>query len=129
MVSFQQAAGAWFEAKVRELNKGTMQALENAMEAGENITKHNIETRGTEKSGKRGRIETGEMLNSVESEVERRSDSEAIGKFGWINKKPEWVKYQEPGTKYIEPMWALSDAAEEVLVDYLRDMDETVGKA
>lgn len=117
---------AWFEAKVNELNRKSFRALREAMEAGENITKHNIENRGTAKSGKRGRIDTGTMRDSVESDAKLVSPDEAIGRFGWLNKKPDYVKYQEPGTQYIEPMWALQDAGEEVMQDYLRDMNDIV---
>lgn len=120
---------AWFEGKVRELTEAAVDALEEAMEAGENITKHHIETRGTARSGKRGRVETGEMRDSVSSDTVRSSKDEAIGRFGWINRTPYWARFQEAGTKYIEPMWALSDAAEEVKIDYLNAMDEVVRDA
>lgn len=120
---------AWFEAKVRELTSNSFKALEDAMEAGENITKHNIETRGTIKTGKRGRVETGEMRDSVQSDTVKQGQDTIIGRFGWLEKKPFYAEFQEDGTKYIEPMYALSDAAEEVLQDYLKDMEGIVRDA
>lgn len=129
MTSFSQAAGAWFDGKVDALNRKSFKALREAMEAGENVTKHNIENRGTDKSGKRGRIDTGKMRDSVESEAKLVSKDEAIGKFGWIDKKPFYVEFQEPGTERIPAMWALSDAAEEILQDYLHEMDGIVKDA
>lgn len=120
---------AWFEAKVRKLTAESFQSLEDAMEAGENITKHHIETRGTEGTGKRGRVDTGEMRDRVTSDAVKQGSDVMIGRFGWIEKKPFYAEFQEDGTKYIEPMYALSDAAEEVLQDYLRDMDGIVRDA
>lgn len=120
---------AWFEAKVRQLTSESFNALEDAMEAGENITKHNIETRGTIKSGKRGRVETGEMRDSVQSDTVKQGPDVMIGRFGWLEKKPFYAEFQEDGTKYIEPMYALSDAAEEVKIDYLEKMEGIVRDA
>lgn len=123
------SARAWFEGKVRAINAASRRALEDAMEAGENITKHHIETRGTEGTGKRGRIETGKMLNSVDHSVKNTGPDSMEGRFGWLNQQPAWALYQEYGTKYIEPMYALSDAFEEVKIDYLRDMEDAVRDA
>lgn len=116
----------WLESKLKRLTDGSVRALSEAMEAGENITKHNIETRGTEASGKRGRIDTGKMLDKVDSKTEILGDGEAEGRFGWTDKEPFYARFQEDGTRFIEPMYALSDAAEEVLVDYLSEMDDVV---
>lgn len=120
---------AWLNAKIGRLDKGSMDALSEAMEAGENITKHNIETRGTEGTGKRGRVETGKMRDSVGSEAKRTGLGRAEGRFGWLQKGPYYTPYQEEGTKNIEPMYALSDAAEEVQQDYIRHMDNVVKDA
>lgn len=116
----------WLNTRIGRLSKGSVDALEDAMEAGENITKHNISTRGTEGTGKRGRIETGTMRDEVGSKVTRLGRGEAEGRFGWLEKGPYYTPYQEQGTKNIEPMYALSDAAEEVWEDYLKDMGNVV---
>lgn len=126
MVSFQQAAGGWFEAKVNEMNRKNFRSLQNAMSEGEEITQTFIATRGTEGTGKQGRVDTGNMLESVDSDTKLEGPDEAIGRFGWLEKKPFYAKYQEPGTKYIAPMYALSDAAEIVKDELIRDISNNV---
>lgn len=106
-------------------------AVENAVEAGENVTKHHIETRGTEGTGKRGRVETGRMRDSVGSRMDEQSASGLQGRFGWLDEQPEYARFQEPGFTHtsgitVEGMFALSDAAEEVVQDLRDDIDKIV---
>jgi hypothetical protein len=129
MVSFEQAAGGWFQAKVDEINRKNFAALKNNMQDGEEITQTFIATRGTEKSGKQGRVDTGAMLDAVDSDVKLQSKDEAIGRFGWLKKKPTYAQYQEEGTKYIAPMYALSDAAEIVKLQLIKDISDNVKEA
>ena len=129
MVSFEQAAGGWFQAKVDEINRKNYAALRENMKDGEEITQTFIATRGTEKSGKQGRVDTGAMLDAVDSETQLKSKDEAIGKFGWLKKKPSYAPYQEDGTKYIAPMYALSDAAEIVKLQLIKDISDNVKDA
>lgn len=129
MASFEQAAGAWFEAKVDEINRRNYRTLQNAMKDGEQITQTFIATRGTAGTGKQGRIDTGKMLESVDSSTALQGPDEAIGRFGWLEKKPFYAEYQEAGTKYIAPMYALSDAAEIVRDDFLKDIGKNVKDA
>lgn len=126
MVSFEQAAGGWFQAKVDEINRRTFRTLENAMKEGEEITQTFIATRGTPGTGKQGRIDTGAMLNAVDSEAKLQGKDEAIGRFGWLDKKPFYAEYQEAGTKYIAPMYALSDAAEIVKAELIKNLGNDV---
>lgn len=126
MVSFEQAAGAWFEAKVNAITRGNYRALQDAMKEGEEITQTFIATRGTSGTGKQGRIDTGAMLDAVDSETRLENKDEAIGRFGWLEKKPFYAEYQEAGTKYIAPMYALSDAAEIVRDELLKDIGKNV---
>lgn len=129
MVSFSQAAGGWFEAKVNEINRRNYRALQNAMKEGEEITQTFIATRGTAKSGKQGRIDTGKMLESVDSETNLTGRDEAEGRFGWLRKKPFYAEFQEAGTQYIEPMYALSDAAAIVIDELVKDINDNVKDA
>lgn len=129
MVSFEQAAGEWFQAKVDEINRKNFAALKHNMQDGEEITQTFIATRGTEKSGKQGRVDTGAMLDAVDSDTQLKSKDEAIGRFGWLKKKPTYAQYQEDGTKYIAPMYALSDAAEIVKVQLIKDIFDNVKDA
>lgn len=129
MVSFEEAAGGWFQAKVDEINRRNYRALGENMKDGEEITQTFIATRGTEKSGKQGRVDTGAMLDAVDSDTQLKSKDEAIGRFGWLKKKPTYAQYQEAGTKYIAPMYALSDAAEIVKDQLIKDISNNVKDA
>lgn len=103
------------------------EVAEEAAEKGENITKHHIETRGTEKSGKRGRVDTGAMRDAVTGKVTEKSPDSATAVFGWVEGSPEYAKYQEYGFKHrggvdVEGMYALTDAGEEVMDDLKEDL-------
>lgn len=129
MVSFRQAAGNWFEGKVDEINRRNFRSLQNAMKEGEQVTQTFIATRGTAGTGKQGRVDTGKMLESVDSDTRLQGSDEAEGRFGWLNKKPFYAEFQEAGTKYIEPMYALSDAAEIVVDELIKDLRQNVRDA
>lgn len=120
-----QNPSAWFEQKVDRMTRRAIRATEEAAERGEEITKYHIETRGTAKSGKRGRIETGQMRDSVSHGTDKRTVDEVVTHFGYEN-TPYWTKFQEEGTKTIEPMYALADAADEVVADWREDIAKVV---
>lgn len=126
---FGRAAGSWFEEKVRDLNRKTFRALQENMKDGEEITQTFIATRGTPGTGKQGRVDTGKMLDSVSSQATLKNQDEAEGRFGWINKTPFYAEFQEAGTRYIAPMYALSDAAEIVIKQLRQDIGEAVKEA
>ena len=130
---FNSAFTSWFNLKVDRMTCKALRAVEEAAEKGENITKHHIETRGTAKSGKRGRIDTGAMLDSVSSEVMSRSPTGIQVRFGYED-TPYWTKFQEPGFEHVggvtvEGTHALQDAADEVLTDLLEDIEGIVRDA
>lgn len=129
MTDFGRAAGSWFEEKVQELNRRTFRALQTNMKDGEEITQTFIATRGTPGTGKQGRIDTGKMLESVGSEAELQGQDEAVGRFGWLDKQPFYAEYQEAGTRYIAPMYALSDAGEIVIKQLRKDINDAVKDA
>lgn len=129
MADFGKAAGDWFEAKVNEINRKNYRALQESMKDGEETTQTFIATRGTPGTGKQGRVDTGAMLNAVDSDTRLKSRDEAEGRFGWLDKKPYYAEYQEDGTKYIPPMYALQDAAEIVKAELLRKVRENVRDA
>lgn len=112
-VSSREAVFAWLRGKVDGLTDNTKQVVRELADEGADITRHHIETRGTAKSGKRGRIETGAMLNSVDSKVTKDSGDEFEARFGYMD-GPFYTVFQEQGTKAIEAMNALGDAADEI---------------
>lgn len=104
-----------------------------AAEKGEAVMKHFIETRGTAKSGKRGRIETGDMRDSVGSDVRKATAEEIEVAFGWLGETPEHAKFQETGFRHsggvqVTGMYALTDAFEEVVTDLEEDIGRIMGK-
>lgn len=118
---------AWFQESFEEVLGDVGDIVEQAIEEGKNITKHNIETRGTAKSGKRGRVRTGEMRDNVKSEMTKKTAKEAEGKFGWIDQYEDYYGFQEAGFDHIggvtvEGMYALTDAADEVWANVVDDV-------
>lgn len=128
MSDFRSALFAWFDAKVENLENGVREAGIDTAEKGANITKHHIETRGTAKSGKRGRIETSAMLNSVDDAILKDTKDEVITRFGYSD-APYYTVFQELGTARVEAMYALADAAEEVVADLVEDIERAVKNA
>lgn len=110
---------AWFDEEVGGVFDDVTEIVERAVQEGEAITKLNIATRGTLKSGKKGRIETQNMYDSVKSDMTKRGKKEAEGKFGWIDNYQKYFGYQEAGFNHVggvtvEGMYALGDADREV---------------
>lgn len=127
--NFREQAGAWFEGKVNEMNRRNFASLRRAMKDGEEVTQTFIATRGTPGTGKQGRIDTGRMLDSVDSQTKLQGSDEAEGRFGWLTQKPFYAEFQEAGTQYIAPMNALSDAAEIVVPELIRELRKNVRDA
>ena len=125
MAGMREALHSWFSAKVDNLNDGLRDIAKESAEEGEKLTKQFIETRGTAKSGKQGRIETGAMLDSVSSAVVRETKDEIQTRFGY-NDAPYYTVFQELGTSQVEPMYALTDASEEVFEDLRKDIERLV---
>lgn len=61
-----------------------------------NIMRERVSTGGL--NGKIGRIETGDMLESIDGHAAVNSRSRVQAEFGYINNAPEYTKYQEYGT-------------------------------
>lgn len=127
-MSSKQAFYAWFNAKVDRLTDGTKAAVKNAVSEGKDLTVHYIETRGTAKSGKAGRIETGAMRDSVDSKIEKESATEIRARFGY-NDAPFYTVFQELGTRQIEAMQAIGDAWDIVKAGLEKDLRDEVKNA
>lgn len=117
-----RAVLAWFEANVRELNKNVRRAAEQSGEEIAELTREHIRTRGIKKPG---RIDTGAMLESVDSEVTKDTADEFEVRAGYFDTL-DYVPYQELGTRLIAPTYALTDAAEIVLPKLRKRIDEAV---
>lgn len=113
-----KSISSWFEDSIDDTMKDACSIIENAIEDGALTTQINIATRGTPKSGKQGRVRTGDMLDAVKSEMIKSTPREAEGKFGWIDEYEDYFGYQEGGFDHVggvtvEGMYALEDAGEE----------------
>lgn len=121
---------AQINARVEQMTRKARRTVQEAADKGRDLTKEHIETRGTAKSGKRGRIETSAMLNSVSSGTVSSNIEEVVTRFGYEN-SPYWTQFQEPGFVHtsgvtVEGTYALQDAAEEVFRDLKRDIGDVV---
>lgn len=122
---------AQINARIDEMTRRARRTVQEAADKGRDLTKEHIETRGTAKSGKRGRIETSAMLNSVSSGTVSSDINEVVTRFGYQN-SPYWTQFQEPGffnvraNVAVEGTYALQDAAEEVFKDLRRDIGDVV---
>lgn len=125
------SAVTWFEGSVRRKISEIQDLVEDAAEEGKNIAQHNVETRGTAKSGKRGRIETRQMLDAIDAETTHRDKRSVKSRFGWIKEFKDYFGYQEEGFEHIngvnvEGMYAITDAGDEVLKNLERDIERVV---
>lgn len=102
----------WAREKIGAVRWASREAMDETVQVGASSMEYSISTRGTAKSGKRGRIDTGDMLQSVDSRVAAGGDR-VVGEFGWLDREPGYAPYQEYGTEFIEPMLALTDAQED----------------
>lgn len=126
---FGDALKRWLDDKINGTDNALMETAEEVAEKGKNITQYHIETRGTAKSGKRGRVETGAMRDAVSGDARRVSRGRAQAEFGWNSKTPEYAIFQERGFTHsggtqVEGMYALADAADEVLSDLKEDLEQ-----
>lgn len=66
-----------------------------------------------------GRVQSGDMRNSVEGRVTSRTDYEIEGVLGWAPGTPDYFAYQEEGFRHtlsggmVPGMFALRDAGEQ----------------
>lgn len=127
-MSSKQAFYAWFNAKVDRLTDGSKAVVKNAGQEGKDLIVHFIETRGTAKSGKAGRIETGAMRDSVDTKVEKESSTGIQVGFGYYD-TPFYTAFQERGTQHIEAMQAIGDAWDIVKAGLEKDLRDEVKNA
>lgn len=79
----------------------------------------------------RGRVNTGEMRDSVGADVERTRNG-VIGEFGWLEGTPYYLKFQEWGFlhaishEYIEGMDSLRRADQEAFEELMSEIDKIV---
>jgi hypothetical protein len=109
--------------------------MEDVTKEGADLMRQYIETRGTPKSGKAGRIESAEMLNAVQSAVHRNPKS-VRGEFGWgVSGGPheKYFDYQENGFRHwrsgenVPPMHAQLDAFMKMRIKFFSRLRSEMG--
>jgi hypothetical protein len=123
----------WYERRVKEITNASREAVREAADDGADFVRSAIETRGTMRSGKRGRIETGRMLNAVTSGTVRDSEDEIESRFGWLDDRELYFALQNVGFTHrsgvqVEGMYALEDAKDEVVRKLDREIDRIVSR-
>ncbi len=138
----------WFRGKVEGNDEVAQKAMAMAAERGEELVKYNISTRGTNEppwdtswdrmahatpgryESAPGRVASGKMISAVGSWVSSGVDGKTRIGFGWTNpsERETYFEAQEGGFthnftgKKIRGMYAVADAADEVLGQLKRDI-------
>lgn len=119
---YQEGQGPvrWYRGKIQRIEQGQEEILNEAVELGAEMMRDMISTRGTAKSGKQGRIDTGRMLKAVKVRPPKKdSGGKTQAFFGWLEDRADYFRYQEGGFTHfrtgqdVEGMYAQLDSAEE----------------
>lgn len=102
----------FFEAKIDDIRRTAQDAVEDATIVGHDKMIQIIESSTTPtgedragRGGHPGRIETGNMVDDVESNIDVLEHGDLIrGSFGWISDLAAYYGYQEDGTDHIRAM-------------------------
>lgn len=145
----------WFRGKAEEITENSRQALQMAAERGKELVQYNIATRGaalTNPDGwdsswdrmahatpgryvsEPGRVASGRMYDAVDSWYLEGSDGKARIGFGFTNpqNRETYFEAQEGGFthnftgKHIRGMYAVHDAADEVLAQLKKDLRKAI---
>ena len=117
---------SWLDAKIDNLDDNSKQAVKDVAKEGAELTEHHVRTRGISKPG---RIDTGAMVDSVGWSVDDESDDSLEVSFGFKN-GPAYTVFQElPTTRHIAPMYALTDAADQMQEELEKRLGTAVRKS
>lgn len=115
-------------------------AMEDTLEFTKEVIIDTIETSGTDRQWSRswggrtqsgpGRVNTGEMRDSVDTDVIVIRNGVVEGRAGWLNGTPTYAKFQELGFRhwitgeFIEGMQSLREGAEQGADEAVRLLDD-----
>lgn len=137
----------WYRGRIQKIEESNEQAMQAAMDTGAQVMKDLIETRGTGRTWSRtwygksgnprtgsypGRVDSGDMLNAVDSWVGTGQSGRTQGRFGWINNREDYFRFQEGGFKHnitsenVEGMYAVLDAYEAAMVVYKEELNRGI---
>ena len=116
--------------KVKEANQIAAAMASTGARITENLTR----TRPSKKSGKRGRVETGDMAGDISFSV-KEGETVTVAEFGWLGTvNPYYIFQTDSGFihnmsgEFIEPTFALRDATEHV-DNVIKDWISSGGKS
>lgn len=98
------------------------QVMQEAVETAKKITA----TSGTVKSGKAGRIDSGDMIDAIGYEVYQKANDQIVGELGFVGQKAFYFYLQtqtgfnHKGGEFIEPTLAIEKAAQEAFIKLLK---------
>lgn len=108
------------EQDIDNVTKSAAQMAIAAAGTGARTAEHLTRTRPSPRSGKRGRVETGRMADSFDSNVVEISANKIVTQFGSLEDVQKYFVYQtETGFTFfdgtwVEPTYAMRDATEHV---------------
>lgn len=118
------------EEFMQKVRRGVQEAMDEAIEEAQRAVENFIATRGTPKSGKQGRVDTGRMLDSVTSTTENSGDV-FYGGVGWSDFQLYFALQEEGfthlGGSQVPAMNAFMDAYPLLREDLLRKLSEKLG--
>lgn len=127
MAGFRTTSTPDFTGKLDQMIAAAQEAMEEAVTEAARFIEEAIRTRGTPKSGKQGRIETGLMYESVDNEVEVNG-ALIKGKLGWRNFQLYFQLQEEGfihlGGEQVPGMMAFEDAKPFVRQEVVRRLAE-----
>lgn len=90
-----------------------------------------ISTRGTGWNGHQGRIDTGHMLESVNSDSAQTEGRSVKGSYGWTQAAEDYFYYQEAGFNHVNgkkvpAMHALLDSFNKAREEFVSRIDQAV---
>lgn len=134
----------WYRSKMRPVEAGVDDAMDEAGGIGKELGRHYIETRGTQRmwlyprNGRDGsypgRVDTGKMRDAFGFRKTTQGGSRQL-RVGWVSgTREDYFKYQEGGFEHpsglqVEGMYAVQDATEEafrVLAEELKKRVKSV---
>lgn len=77
---------------------------------------------GAQRTKEGPRIDSAAMYNSIDGDVSV-ARGRVTAKFGYINDPPEWVMYQERGTRFISPLLAYAMAQEKAITQMWNQLE------
>ena len=136
-------AVVWRNRDLNALQAYVKAIPERILDAGEDMTREAsregarqmrdfIGSRGTALSGKRGRVESGEMLSNVRNTAERVGATRVRARWGWLNVKRPYFRFQEQGFTHwytredVEPMHALLDSFIRTRTEFIANIAKRV---